>query len=215
MGVEESFEEEPAEESSEEEEEKEPKKTIKKPPRRNKTSVNEKELIKKPKKLEIKKTTLETLTEIEEEIKEKEPSFIKVSEEKENKISSSPASDIKENKEKWLNFDEEDEGELAVDIYQTEKELVIQSAIAGVKPENLDIALEKDILTVRGMREKPFNEKADYFCRECYWGPFSREIILPAEIDPGQPVAKMKEGVLTIRIPKIIRGKKRKVIITE
>jgi len=74
--------------------------------------------------------------------------------------------------------------------------------------------LEKDILTIKGIREKPFDEEGDYFSQECYWGPFSREIILPAEVDPNQATAKMKEGVLTIRIPKILREKKRKVIVS-
>jgi len=107
----------------------------------------------------------------------------------------------------------EAEGQLAVDIYQTEKYLVVQSAIAGVKIENLEITMEKDILTVKGRREKPFEEAGDYFSQECYWGPFSREIILPAEVDPNQTVAEMKEGILTIRIPKILREKKRKIAV--
>lgn len=107
----------------------------------------------------------------------------------------------------------EPEGQLAVDIYQTEKDLVVQSAIAGVKIENLEITMEKDILTVKGRREKPYEETGDYFSQECYWGPFSREIILPAEVDPNQTVAEMKEGILTIRIPKILREKKRKIAV--
>ena len=143
------------------------------------------------------------------------------------KSSSSPSSSIKE---EWPSFSggvKEDkssfppfadaqaaEGQLAIDVYQTEGDLVVQSAIAGVRPENLDIVLEKDILSIKGLREKPFNEEGDYFSQECYWGPFSREIILPAEVDPNQAKAQMKEGVLTIRIPKILREKKRKVVVT-
>jgi len=143
------------------------------------------------------------------------------------KSSSSPSSSIKE---EWPSFSggvKEDkssfppfadaqaaEGQLAIDVYQTEDDLVVQSAIAGVRPENLDIVLEKDILSIKGLREKPFNEEGDYFSQECYWGPFSREIILPAEVDPNQAKAQMKEGVLTIRIPKILREKKRKVVVT-
>lgn len=110
-------------------------------------------------------------------------------------------------KEKWP----EPEGQLAIDVYQTETELAIQSAIAGVKPENLDISLEKDVLTIRGNRQKPSGEERDYFTQECYWGPFSREVILPVEVDPGQVEATMKEGILTIRIPKILREKLRKI----
>ena len=102
---------------------------------------------------------------------------------------------------------------MAIDIYQTEQDLVIQSAIAGVKPENLDISMEKDIIRIKGSREKPFEEKGDYFSQECFWGLFSREIILPAEIDPERAMAEMKNGILTIRIPKILREKKRRIVV--
>jgi len=105
----------------------------------------------------------------------------------------------------------EPEGQLTIDVYQTENELVIQSAIAGVKPENLDISIERDVLIVKGIRQKPFEETGDYFTQECYWGPFSREVILPVEVDPGRVEATMKEGILTIRIPKILRERKRKI----
>ncbi len=89
--------------------------------------------------------------------------------------------------------------------------MVIQSAIAGIKPEDLDISMERDIITIKGSRQKPFEEEGDYFTRECYWGSFSREIILPAEVDPERTEAVMKDGILTIRIPKILREKLRKI----
>ncbi|MDI6591453.1 MAG: Hsp20/alpha crystallin family protein [Patescibacteria group bacterium] len=153
---------------------------------------------------------------IEEETKEKlkpakeKKSSRKVeikSEEKPVEKSKSETEEIEIKKEKWF----EPEGQLAVDVYQTETDLVIQSAIAGVKPEFLDISLEKDVLTIKGNRERPFEEKGDYFTRECYWGPFSKEIIIPVEVDPNRAEATMKEGILTIRIPKIEREKKRKI----
>ena len=166
-----------------------------------KKDVEKKAKMKKPKKLEIKPFTkilmkgkaepIEPEVEkIEEpEVKKEEPSLVKV---------------VKD-KEKWF----EPEGQLAIDIYQTENELVIRSAIAGVKPEFLDISFERDIIIIRGKREKPSEEKGDYFSQECYWGPFSREIILPVEVDPNLAEATMKEGILTIRLPKIEREKKR------
>ena len=116
---------------------------------------------------------------------------------------------VKEEEGKWF----EQEGQLAIDIYQTENELVIRSAIAGVKPESVEISFEKDIITIRGRREKPLKEEEDYFSQECYWGPFSREIILPVEVDPNLAEATMKEGILTIRLPKIEREKKKKIIV--
>jgi len=103
-------------------------------------------------------------------------------------------------------------GELAVDLYQTENELVILSAVAGIKPEKLDILIEQDVITISGEREQPEEkEKIDYFARECYFGPFSRKIISPVEIDPDGAKAIMKDGILFIRIPKIQREKKIKV----
>ncbi len=106
------------------------------------------------------------------------------------------------------------EGQLAVDVYQTDAELVIQSTIAGVKTENLDISIEADTVLIRGNRQEPEEQgEKNYFYQECYWGPFSRQIILPEETDPSRAEATMKEGILTIRIPKIEREKKRKITV--
>ena len=103
---------------------------------------------------------------------------------------------------------------MAVDVYQTEEEIVIQSTIAGIKPESLDISVENDVVTIRGIRERSEEDgERDYFYQECYWGPFSRKIILPEETDPSRTDATMKEGVLTIRIPKIQKQKKRKILV--
>lgn len=116
-------------------------------------------------------------------------------------------------KEEWF----EQEGELAVDIYQTENKLIIQTAVAGIKPEDLDITIERDIITIKGVRRNPFDvsEKKDYFIQECYWGAFSRKIILPVEINPDNAEAIMKDGVLTIHLSKISREKKRKIEVKD
>jgi len=106
----------------------------------------------------------------------------------------------------------ETEGELAVDVYQTDSDIIVQSTIAGVKPEDLDIAAENDVLTIRGKRESETKEEGkNYFYQECYWGAFSRQIILPEEVDPNRIEAAMKNGVLTIKLPKINRSKLRKI----
>ncbi|HEY4476193.1 MAG: Protein containing Heat shock protein Hsp20 protein [Parcubacteria group bacterium GW2011_GWA1_48_11b] len=104
------------------------------------------------------------------------------------------------------------EGELAVDVYQTDDEIVVQSAIAGVKPEDLDITVERDTVTIRGERGSSVTEHAkNYFHQECYWGAFSRQIILPEEVNPGMAEASMKSGILTLRLPKTERQKIKKV----
>jgi len=106
----------------------------------------------------------------------------------------------------------EPEGELAVDVYQTDTEIVIQSTIAGVKAEDLDISIESDTVTISGERKNIVQDKGkNYFYQECFWGAFTREIILPEEIDGGRAEASMKDGVFTLRIPKIERQKIKKV----
>jgi len=147
---------------------------------------------------------------LEEPIVKEKPKIKK----KKIKIKSEENSDIEkvpiEQKDDWL----DPEGELTVDVYQTDKEIVIQSAIAGIEPEDLDISIEKDMVTIKGKREKQFEEKEkNYFYQECYWGRFSRKIILPAEVNSSKINASMKNGILTIRIPKIEGKKKTKISV--
>lgn len=106
------------------------------------------------------------------------------------------------------------EGELAVDVYETNENFVIQSTLAGVKAEDLDIAIENDLVTISGSRQKP-NEEGEkkYFYQECYWGPFSRKIILPEEVDDIRIRAKIKNGILTLKLPKLHRKKRKKIAV--
>jgi len=114
--------------------------------------------------------------------------------------------------------DEEDvleaEGQLMVDVYQTPSEIVIKSAVAGVKPEDIDISIVNDMITIKGKRVLDEEIRSDdYFYQECYWGSFSRSIILPIEIDTDRIMATLKNGILTIRLPKIDKNKVKKVKI--
>ncbi|MDD5043789.1 MAG: Hsp20/alpha crystallin family protein [Patescibacteria group bacterium] len=98
----------------------------------------------------------------------------------------------------------EGEGQLAVDVYETEEALTVKSTIAGAKPEDIEISVNNDMLTIRGKREAEERvEKENYFYQECYWGNFSRSIILPKPIDINKITAQFKNGVLTIILPKI------------
>ncbi len=115
-----------------------------------------------------------------------------------------------ENKEKWI---KKPEGQLTVDVYQTDSHLIVQSAIAGVKPEELDLTLEDDRIIIKGERQNPVKEDSDYFTKECYWGPFSREIILPVEVNLHGVEADMKEGILIIRVPKITKERVKKIVV--
>ncbi len=108
----------------------------------------------------------------------------------------------------------ESEGQLTIDVYQTPNEIVIMSTIAGVKPEDIDITMANDMITIKGNRKK--NEEVqeeDYYYQECYWGPFSRSVILPIDVEVDQAQASMKNGILTIRLPKIEKVKTKKIAI--
>lgn len=102
------------------------------------------------------------------------------------------------------------EGQLSVDVYQDRDAMIVESTIAGVAPEDLDISLNNDMLTIKGMRahHHKINEE-DYFYRECYWGGFSRSIILPVDVVADRVEAKLSNGVLTIRLPKAKKSSSR------
>jgi len=103
----------------------------------------------------------------------------------------------------WLE-EENEEGQLTVDVFNTPDEIIIKAIVAGVKPDNLDISITRDMVTIRGKREenREVNEE-DYFYRELYWGAFSRTILLPQEIEVDAAHAAEKHGLLTIKLPKI------------
>lgn len=109
---------------------------------------------------------------------------------------------------------EEQEGQLTIDVYQTEDDIVIKSTIAGVKPEDVDVDITGDMVTIRGKREQQETIKAEnYYYQECYWGSFSRSVILPVDIVADKAKAIMKNGILTIRLPKAEKLKTRKIEI--
>ena len=137
---------------------------------------------------------------------------------KKNKPDSFKISTFNNQEERSLNWSEAElsDGQLLVDVYQTIDEIIIKSTIAGVKPENLFISLNHDILTIKGKREydKTVNDN-DYFLRECYFGSFSRTIILPEEVDGENIEAILENGVLTVILKKTHKEKAVKVKIKE
>lgn len=107
---------------------------------------------------------------------------------------------------------EEGEGQLTIDVYQTDSDIVIKSTIAGVKPEDIDISVNGDMITIKGIRYKDDEiQEDDYYYQECYWGSFSRSIILPVDIDPTKIDATLKNGILTVKIPRADKARVRKV----
>ncbi|HEY4504072.1 MAG TPA: Hsp20/alpha crystallin family protein [Candidatus Paceibacterota bacterium] len=119
--------------------------------------------------------------------------------------------EIKKNSSNWIEEEEKD-GELTVDVYQTPEMIIIKTMIAGVRPEDLDISITRDMVTIKGRREE---EKVvrdeDYFARELYWGSFSRTISLPSEIDVDESEAVEKHGLLILKLPKLDKKRQSKL----
>lgn len=106
----------------------------------------------------------------------------------------------------------EPEGQLTIDVYQTPSEIIVESAIAGVKSEDLDINVSTDSVVIRGERRRETELKEeDYLYQECYWGRFSRSVILPQEVNPDGAVVRFKNGILTIHLPKLNRERSKKL----
>ncbi len=102
------------------------------------------------------------------------------------------------------NLEEEQEGELPVDMYHTPDSIVIRALVAGVTPDDLDISITRDMVTIKGRREE--NRESpdeDYYHRELFWGGFTRTILLPEEILIDEADAKEKYGLLEIILPKV------------
>lgn len=107
----------------------------------------------------------------------------------------------------WL---EEEEGQLAIDAYQDEDSIVIKAPIAGVSVEDLEISITDEVVTVRGTRRQESEVNRDtYLVQECYWGTFARSYILPVSVDAAKAEASLKNGILTIKIPKQEKTKTR------
>lgn len=116
-------------------------------------------------------------------------------------------------KSEWKEEPEaEGDGQLTVDVYQNANEIIIKTMVAGVRPEDLDISITREMVTIRGKRETAREvTDQDYFFKELYWGTFSRTILLPQEIEVEEAEASEKHGLLTIRLPKINKEKQTKL----
>ena len=120
-------------------------------------------------------------------------------------------SDNKKNGKDWIE-EENEEAELTVDVYQTPTEIIVQTMVAGVKPEDLELTIARDMITIRGQRgENRTIEEENYFTKELYWGAFSRTIMLPQEVEPEEAEATEKHGLLTIKLKKVDKEKRNSV----
>ena len=108
----------------------------------------------------------------------------------------------------------DEEGELSVDVLNTPEEIVIKAMVAGVKPQDLDINITRDMVTIHGTRESEIEtNQENYFHKELYWGSFARNIILPEEVDVELAEAKEKHGLLIIILPKLDKDRRTKLSV--
>ena len=108
------------------------------------------------------------------------------------------------------------EGELALDVYQTKDNLVIKSTMAGVKPEDLDVTIADGQVVIKGQRKQESESKGeDYLLQECYWGSFYRSFTLPVDVDIDKAVADIKDGILTLVMPKSAKSRTKKIRVKQ
>ncbi len=120
-------------------------------------------------------------------------------------------SESREGAETWTEA-EDPHGQLTVDVFETGGHLVVKTIVAGVRKEHLDIILSRDMITIKGKREIDDSvPEENYFHRELYWGSFARTVLLPQEIDIDHAEATENQGMLTIKLPKIDKGKQTKL----
>ncbi|EKD93157.1 MAG: Small heat shock protein [uncultured bacterium] len=113
---------------------------------------------------------------------------------------------------------DEPEGQLSVDVYQTDNEIFIVAPVAGTSADQVSISITDDVITIKGRREmnkRDLLHNAELYLEECFWGPFSRSIVLPTAVDTGHVEAYFKNNVLTVRIPKTERIRTRVIRITQ
>ncbi len=130
----------------------------------------------------------------------------------------SPAVDThgaEEHTDSWQGGDEEEQdGELPIDMYQTRDAIVIRALVAGVSPDDLNISITRDMVTLKGQREEVQEAPdEDYYHRELFWGSFSRSIVLPEEIIIDEAEAKEKHGLLEITLPKLDKGRSARLTV--
>lgn len=106
----------------------------------------------------------------------------------------------------------EEEAQLTVDVCNTPSEIIIKTMVAGVRPDDLDVSITRDSVTIRGKRSEDGTASGDdYLYRELYWGSFARTIALPEEVDVDNAEAIEKYGMLVLHLPKIDKNRQTKL----
>jgi len=103
-------------------------------------------------------------------------------------------------------------GQLALDVHETPEHVIVTAPIAGVKPEDINVVITENLVTIKGERKQDAEISPDaYIAQECYWGEFARDYQLPVAVVGEEAAASLKDGVLRVTIPKL-EAKKKKVV---
>ena len=102
----------------------------------------------------------------------------------------------------------DDIGQVALDVVETDDSIVILAPLAGVSKDAVDINLSRNILTISGKRNKPATLEGRALVSECFFGPFSRSVILPENLGLNKVRATMEDNLLIVSIPKLVIGTK-------
>jgi len=113
----------------------------------------------------------------------------------------------------WLS--DERIGEPSIDAYETNNEVVIVSPIGGINAKDIEISFADDMLIIKGKRENMETKEEDnYFCQECFWGSFVKKVLIPKEVEVSKAKAVVKNGILTLTIPKKKSEEKKEIKIS-
>jgi HSP20 family protein len=114
----------------------------------------------------------------------------------------------------WNDSEEDFPGQLAVDVYETEDNLVVKARTAGVDRDDLDVSISDGILTISGtLSSGDDTDATNWHIQECYWGEFSRTLALPVQVKEDEVSAVLKDGVLTITFAKVKQEQAKKITI--
>ncbi len=103
----------------------------------------------------------------------------------------------------WRLLGWEAEGVLPLDVYETENDLVVKASMPGVRPEEVDISITGDALTIKGEAKAEHEErKPNYYRQELRYGAFHRTLTLPVQVEADKAEATFENGLLTLTMPK-------------
>jgi HSP20 family protein len=107
-------------------------------------------------------------------------------------------------------------GELAIDVFEDEEMITIKAPMAGVKTEDLDLSITDETVSIKGTRQTEHaQQKGSFLLQECYWGAFERTFTLPVAVDSEKAKAHLKNGLLTITVPKAHKSKIKVIEVKE